>query len=357
MKSSSVGITVVLIAGGVLAALCAVVLLLQWPDEPGRAEQVTPLKLTPLQRSGGEASLPRLPTARQPARKKEGPQRVTPPPRPRAGPDSIVGRVVDGATDKVVPDFQVQIFPARADLDPMSRFGEVAPEAFHHREGVFRLPQKPGKYDVVVLAPGFEPSVIREWLVPAADGRPVRVPLDRGPGISGTVIDAYNGQPLVGVPVYLHIVRLDDPESVVTQRRRAITQHDGRYSFSPLPSGQYSLSLLEPTNRTDFAGGVWVGKGTTLRDLYLLPRHTVVFRVHEIDGRPAPGARVTLQGNGTSQSVVANDAGQLVMEHLLDGTYSVDVLHEGFESISEELFLEGGAGQHLSHLYLRAFAD
>ena len=357
MKRSSVGITVVLIAGGVLAALCAVALLLQWPDEPGSAEQVTPLKLETLRRGGRESSGPPLPTAGSPASASDAPQRVPVPPRPRAGPDSVIGRVVDGATDEVLPDFQVHVFPARSDLDPMSRFGEVGPEAFHHREGVFRIPQEPGEYDVVVIAPGFQPSVIRDWVVPALDGRPVRIPLDRGPGISGTVIDAYNGQPLIGVAVYLHVVRLDNPDDVVTQRRRAITQHDGRYSFSPLPSGQYSLSLLEPDNRIDFASQIWVGTGTSLRDLYLLPRHTVVFQVHEIDGRPAPGARVTLQGNGTSRSEVANETGQLFMEHLLDGSYSVEVRHEGFESVREELFLEGGAGQHMSHLYLRAFSD
>ena len=357
MKSRNNSVTVVLVAGGVLIALCAVVLLLQWPNEPRSDEQVTPLKLDTLHRGARESSLPRLPTAGAPQRPGTAPKGLVAPERPRAGPESVVGRVVDVATDEVLPDFQVHVLPARSDLDPMTRLEEVAPDTFHHREGVFRIPQKPGAYDVVVLAPGFQPSVIRDWLVPAADARPVRIPLDRGPGISGTVIDAYNGQPLVGVAVYLHVVRLDDPGSVVPQRRRALTQHDGRYSFSPLPSGQYSLSLLEPNNRIDFASSIWVGSGTSLHDLYLLPRHTLIFQVHEIDGRPAPGARVTLQGNGLSRSELASETGQLFMEHLLDGTYQVEVRHEGFETVHEELFLEGGAGQHMSHLYLRAFSD
>jgi len=355
MKRSGSGITLAIVAGGVVAALCAAVLLLQVTGEPGRSEEVTPLAApAPLPRR--RAALPEVPAV---AGLPDAPPLGRAPlqfERARVGPDAILGRVVDAETDTPVADFQVHILPA-ADGDPMERLREAEPEPFHHRDGVFKIPQPVGEYDVVVIAPGFQPSVLRDWVVPAADGRPVRVPLDRGPGISGTVIDTYSGQALAGVEVYLHVTRLNDPDAVIPQRRRAVTQHDGRYSFSPLPAGQYALSLIEPHNRVDYVSTVWVGTGTSLQDLYLLPRHTIVVYVHEIDGRLSPGARVSLRGSGAVRSATTDEQGVALLEFLLDGEYRVEARQEGFEPVSQELVLQNDSGQHVRHLYFDEFAD
>lgn len=355
MKRGGSGITLAIVAGGVLIALTAAVLLLQVSGEPGGSGEVTPLTpVAPLERR--RPDLPTVPpVATLPSTARPESRRIEVE-RPRVGPDALLGRVVDGATGEPVADFQVHILTA-AEGPPMERLREAEPEPFHHRDGVFKLPRPKGLYDVVVIAPDYQPSVLRDWVVPAADGRPVPIPLDRGPGISGTVIDTYSGQALAGVEVFLHVTRINDPEAVIPQRRRAVTQHDGRYSFSPLPEGLYALSLLEPNNRVDYVSTVFVGSGTTIQDLFLLPRHTVVVYVHEIDGRPSPDARVALRGSGTVRNARTDEQGVALLEFLLDGSYRVEARQDGFEPIEQELLLENDAGQHVRHLYFSEFAD
>lgn len=346
MNRQGVGISIVLAAGLTLIGLLAAVLVLEFRSAPDQEQSVIPL---------GSQGRPTDRTATLPDpligsnAHATRPERVSMP-GPRRGPPVVLGRLEDAATGAPIQDFQVHILPV-AEEDPLERLAEHPARPFHHREGIFRVQQEEGAYDVVAVAPGFEPTVVREWAVPPVDAIPRRIRLQRGPGIQGTVYDM-DGVVLPGVSVFLHIEQLYDPQTKPPIRRMVVSQHDGQYSFSPLPPGEYSLSLLEPTNPIDRLVGLRVSAGTTVQNLFLRPRHQLIVFVHRLDGGSGQGARVSARRPGGLRHATSNPGGRALLEHLLDGEYELSVALEGYVTTTEALRLDTGAGSHVRHVYL-----
>jgi len=281
--------------------------------------------------------------------------RTPPQPAPRRGPLQIIVHVFDGATGEPVPSFQATILP-HAEGDPLSRLDDGVPEAFHRREGIFRVQKKEGVYDVVVIAPRFLPATLLSVSVPAIDGTPLELPLTRGPGIAGTVT-ADDGLPRKGIDVFLEVLSLRDPTSEHPLIMKGITGLDGRFSFSPLPAGDYAVCLLWPNNRDDRIAGIRVREGTIEVPMRLLARHRVSFQVSNNQGQPLREAQLEVRGAGHIASAATNAAGIAVVDNLPDGDYRISVRQPGYHDLIEELQLVGGLGHHVHFLRLLSEAE
>jgi hypothetical protein len=276
-------------------------------------------------------------------------------PSPRLGPDMVIGRVLDADTGATVDVFQVHLME-HADTPPMERVLTTPSQPFSTRTGIFRIGRDPGVYDIVVRAPGYHPHIKRAYELPALDGRPVPFPMEHGAGIAGQILDL-NRMPSRNIGVHLHVTRLDDPEATTPTRRFVKTDSEGRYRFSPLPAGNYEISLLEPDNRLDRVSGIRIDDDTVDIDLYLTPRHQIVFRVQNSAGRPVAGADVELRGGDHFSSQRTTTAGQAVMPYVPTGAYVVRVQREGFEPLEESVLLEGSRGHSVQWLTLLRAAD
>ncbi len=339
------------VVGLVLVAAATGLLLL------GDDEQGDPAELRPLGHSSAETGAGALPA---PARSPAGAE-LAPPRGPaaerieqpvvRLGPKEIAGRVIDGQTEQPVTSFQVDVLPHDPGRDPMERLTDSTSQPFHTRFGVFRVEQKPGLYDVVVHAPGYRPSFLTALPVPADDGTPIAFVMDRGSGIAGQVYDVH-GLPVPDVPVFLEVLRLVN-DVPAPERKIARADEHGEFHFSPLPQGQYALTLLERGNLLDRQGPVYVGQGLTRISMPLTPRHQVLLRVQDLQGRAVGGARVELRGSGRVFDERTAGEGQVVFRHVPEGSYRVTIRCEGFAPFEDGFVLQGLQGEAVRWFTLR----
>ena len=265
------------------------------------------------------------------------------------GPNAIIGRVLDDATGQPVTAFNVDALPWEPG-PPLERLAAAhdRPERskpFTGAAGIFRLERTPGRWDVIVNADGYLPGVLADVTVPREDGQPTEIRLSRGPSLTGLVSDA-QGRPAPDVPVFLHVVRqfTDEPPP-----RKALAQTDdlGRFRFSPLPPGEYAISLLELDNPVDRLAGLRVDSGTVDVSLPMQPRHQLVICVNDDGGRPIQDALVELSGTGRLASERTNPSGQAVVRYLADGDYELSIEREGYEPLRDTLPLRGGSGEQV----------
>jgi len=283
--------------------------------------------------------------------------KAAPAPEPAAnkGPRLIIVAVSDRVSGQPVPSFQVTILDHDAS-PPLDRLDQGVPEAFHRRQGIFKVARDPGLYDVVVMAPGYLPGTLSAVSIPAENGTALVLPLDKGPGIAGTVTDN-DGLTRAGIDVYLETLSLRDPGAAAPLRTKGLTGVDGRFSFSPLPAGEYAVALLWPSNTEDRVAGIRVSKSTVEVPMVLLARHQVSFRVTNNQGQPLRQARLELRGPGRFTSAVTNGTGVAVVDDLPDGSYKITVRQAGYHDLLHELELEGGMGQEVRFLQLVSEAE
>lgn len=270
------------------------------------------------------------------------PMEVEPP--PPQGPDGVLGLVLDAATGDPVPVFQVHVLYAEPG-DPLSRLAEGPSKPFHVLTGVFFVPQDPGRWDVVVQAPGYLPSIQTGVNTPAREREPLRFELARGAGIVGLVLDEAL-MPVAGVDTFLHVTELFDAADKPPLIRTGKTGADGRFSYSPLPNGEYAVALLEPDNAVDRTGGLRVSGDTVKIDMFLRPRHELTVTVQAEDGSPL--ADVLVEARSTLAHFArgkTNENGMVLLEYLPDGDYTLKATLSGMPPHSEEFELFGGSSQ------------
>jgi hypothetical protein len=272
------------------------------------------------------------------------------PPEPM-GPDGILGRVLDADTGQPVTRFQVDVLTAGDPAEELwPRLEDSVSQPFHRRTGIFFLERTAGAWDVVVQAPGYEPAVFRGVTTPAQDGVALEFALERGPTILGQVFDE-NFQPVPGVKAFLHVIELA-PGGAPPRQRITETDPEGRFSFSPLPAGEYAVALLEARNTVDRLGGIVVADDTAHVELYLRPRHQLTVRVQDDRGRNLAGVLVELRNMNHFASGQTNENGLVLLTHVPDGLYALTARHEGYAPTTDEVDLVGGATRELRRLSL-----
>jgi hypothetical protein len=353
MRSSSPLARFVLIVSALLVLALVVVLYLSLRPSLESGGTTPGAQLPDQVAASGEHELP-APTAGEDAAAPQPLPQPEAPPVERLGPNAIVGRVIDDATSQPVAAFHVDVLPAEPG-PPLERLAAAhdRPERskpFTSAAGIFRLERTPGRWDVIVSAEGYLPGVLADVVVPAVNGQPTEIRLLHGPSIVGLVTDV-EGRPAPDVPVFLHVTRqfTDAPPPEVTLAR---SDAAGRFRFSPLPPGEYAISMLELDNTVDRLTGLRVESGTVDVSLPLQPRHQVVFIVRDPADRPIEGATVELTGSGGASSDATNGAGQAVLRYLSDGEYDLSIERDGYEPLRERVPLQGGAREQVRYFRL-----
>jgi protocatechuate 3,4-dioxygenase beta subunit len=155
--------------------------------------------------------------------------------------------------------------------------------------------------------------------------------------ISGTALDAVTGQPIPDATVSIYSSENSD------FARQATTASDGRFTFSSMPSGKYTLAGTAYGYRAqgyhqhgDYFVGIAVGPG--LDSEKILFRLTQDARIEgtitDDDNEPVRSANVQVfqrtHENGRQETrlfvgAVTDDRGHYVVAHLAPGTYFVAV--------------------------------
>lgn len=289
-----------------------------------------------------DAPLPAAPAVPAPLR----PETMPPP-----GPDVLGARVLDDETGAPVPAFSVKAVPHDG-TPPLPRLASAPenPQPVRTPSGVFRLHKPPGRWDVVVQAPGYLPGELLDVALPRPDLALLELRLARGPCIAGVVRDD-SGLPVADAPLFLEILRLEQPGP---PPRTAMARSDevGRFRFGPLPPGLYSICALEPGS-ADRTPNVPVSRGTTAIEVWIAPRNQFVAAVSDAWGRPLAGAVVELRGPGVVASEATNDAGQARLRFLKPGRYDLSITHPGHAPLAEPLELQGRSGEIVRWYTLR----
>jgi len=328
-------------------------------QQPGAHPAGAPPRLLP----GPASAAPVLPApgaapagaASQPDR---SPERIAETRQP-VGPDGVLGVVSDALTGEPVGVFQVDVLPA----DPLADDGALAARLetsistpFRLKHGTFFLAQEPGTWDVVVRAPGYLPSVRRGVVTPAMDKAPIPFVLDSGPGIVGLVYDP-GGMPAAGVQAFLEVKRLFAPAAEPPRLRTARTGADGRFSFSPLPPGEYAVSLRETDNMQDRIGSIFVEQGTTRVECTLVARHQLTLSLQDEHGLPLQNVLVEARSSDHFARGRSNENGLLVLEHLPDGAFHLVATAEGHTRTELDLSLVGGSSSEARWMTLPTRRD
>ncbi len=275
---------------------------------------------------------------------------------PRNGPAEVIGRVTDAETGQPLSTFSVDILAAESPaegqdaeaaalqrvLDQRHKSGR----AFRSSVGIFRWIRPPGRYDVVVRAPGYAAGVVTGYLLPALDYEPIEFRLVARPGITGLLRDEF-GDPVRQADVYLKVEELHagDRQPPMNTAR---TDAEGRFRFWNLPPGRYGVSPLELSNPLDAVGGLLVTDGSVSIEIDLAPRPHLMVHVRDPVGRRVVGAQVELIPMGAAGSRTDGRTGVdglVIMRHILPGDYDVLVTRDGFAEAREVLELRLGSSR------------
>jgi hypothetical protein len=216
------------------------------------------------------------------------------------------------------------------------------PEPTRAPAGVFHLESTKGRWDVVVQAAGYLPGELSDVIIPRPDTKPLELRLSHGPSITGLAFDD-NNLGVADIPMFLKVQKLagDDPPPASSIAR---TDSTGRFRFSPLPAGVYTVSALEPGG-LDHTVDIALERGTAEIQVYVAPRHQLTAAVRDTDGRPVADAEVELRSVDAIASERTNAAGQARLRFLKPGHYDVKVSHEGYAELRDTLDLVGPSGE------------
>ena len=180
--------------------------------------------------------------------------------------------------------------------------------------GEFRVASRgAGTYRVSVSVPEQFYSEAPEATVTLRDTRScanVGVALHDNGHVTGRVVDSA-GRPVAGLT-------MDLGTTGSGPGRRTVTDRDGRYTLTRIPSGRFLLSVPGDSLRVFFPGvttmaaarRVAVGSGERVNlDDFRIPAHEhytpVSGTVFDADGAPAEGARVYLKGAGEHEQIIS----------------------------------------------------
>jgi carboxypeptidase family protein len=188
---------------------------------------------------------------------------------------------------------------------------------------------------------------------PPAPGRPVGVDLSSAApvmtaSLAGVITSSEGGKPLARARITLTAATMPEP-------RVALTGADGRYEFSRLPAGTYSVNVSrsgyvpqqfgERRSLPPATVPVSAGQKVTGIDVALAPAGVIVGAILDEDGTPFTGARVdalvSRVENGQTALVPASsaetdDKGTFRLTGLAAGQYYVSAFDPAFANVGDD---------------------
>ncbi len=176
----------------------------------------------------------------------------------------------------------------------------------------------------------------------------VDVQLDPDPGtLRGTVVDAFDGTPLVGADVLIYF------PSTNNLLARTITDGVGRFVIEGLEPLTYTLSISMQSYATQVVGATIFSGVTTPIAIGLPPNSaTITGRVQTANGTAIPNASVQVKdSHGTLfGSAVTDDFGNYSVASLPPGTYIISAMETNYAAAMQTVTVT--AGQMVSGLTL-----
>lgn len=157
-------------------------------------------------------------------------------------------------------------------------------------DGRFEITVTPGRYQVVVKAPGHQPRVLDrvvvEELVPPV---PLDIVLDAGGGIEGTLRDA-EGKPVANANIQARLFRgaaMQQSDWILGGNDQ--TDDRGRFFLEGLGAGSYILEVNLRQRGAATARVSVAGSEMVRCDLALVPTGTLQLKAVDEEGKPVPG--------------------------------------------------------------------
>lgn len=253
---------------------------------------------------------------------------------------AVTGKVTDGASGDPVDEFTVHVH--RFNHGAETHGASLRNKRFRGRaEGQFEMGGfDPGSYVVRVVADGYAPSYSEMFVIAdGEDGPFVEVRLTEGGRISGRVVDARSGKPVVGATVSTQDNRyVENPLTNLlgsriprrTTARSVTTDSEGRFLLTALEAGEYQLQITHPDYPARILQDIELADGgrTAVPDVSMQAGGSV--RGHVFDGasEPLAGATVSLtlaSGAGFQGPADARTGpdGAFVISNIAPGLYKI----------------------------------
>ncbi len=290
-----------------------------------------------------------------------------------SGAGQIRGRVVDGDSGRVVPDFQVRYQPEqqgglrfvfRAGPGGGGR-GPYEKLSFHAEDGSFVLEDVPaGRWTVEAFAPGYQSGSAAGVTVAEGEATEgVEVRLSKGGVISGKVLESRTGRPILDATVRAELSGGEPRMGMVRMggeggENEAATDSEGRYEIAGLAPGTWILTASHP-DWSEATASVELKEAPAAADIRLGKGGSVGGTVLA-GGRPVPGAEVTISAAGDTgfrpgagmmgggeQRALSDDGGRFRFDRLSSGRYTLGASLRDQLSAPAETVLTGDDAQEV----------
>jgi protocatechuate 3,4-dioxygenase beta subunit len=291
------------------------------------------------------------------------------------GAGQIRGRVVEAESGRAVPDFQLRYEP---DAQGGMRFfmrtgpgggrGPYEKLSFHAEDGSFVLEDVPaGRWTVEAFAPGYQAGSVSAVTVgegDAAEG--VEVRLSKGGVVSGRVLEARTGRPILDATVRAELSGGGPRTGMIRvggegEENEAATDAEGRYEIAGLAPGTWVLTASHP-DWSEATASVEVKDAPATADIRLGRGGSIGGAVLAA-GRPVAGAQVTLSAAGATgfrpgagmmgggeQAALSDEGGRFRFERLTPGRYTLAAALRDQSSAPAEAVVTGDDTQEVQLL-------
>jgi protocatechuate 3,4-dioxygenase beta subunit len=291
------------------------------------------------------------------------------------GAGQILGRVMEAESGRPIPDFQLRYQP---DVQGGVRFfmrvgpgggrGPYERQSFHAEDGSFVLEDVPaGRWTVEAFAPGYQAgsaSAVTVGEGEAVEG--VEVRLSKGGVVSGRVLEARTGRPILDATVRAELSGGETRRSMIRIAgeggdNEAATDAEGRSEIAGLAPGTWVLTASHP-DWSEATASVEVKDAPATADIRL-GRGGAIGGAVLAAGRPVAGAQVTLSAaggtgfgpgagmmGGGEQAALSDEGGRFRFERLTPGRYTLAAALRDQSSAPAEAVVTGDDTQEVQLL-------
>jgi protocatechuate 3,4-dioxygenase beta subunit len=265
------------------------------------------------------------------------------------GAGQVRGRVVDAESGRPVPDFQLRYQPdSQGGVRFVMRMGpggrgrgpyERIP--FQAEDGTFVLEDVPaGRWTLEAFAPGFQPGTAAGVAVGEGElVEGIEVRLSRGAVLSGRVLDARTGRPILDASVRAEQSGGEARRGMIRMGgepgdNEAMTDGDGRYEIAGLAPGTWTVTASH-AEWSEKSESVEIKAAASTADIRL-GRGGSIGGVVSAGGSPVAGAQVQVSVAGDTgfraspgfmgggeQSALSDESGRFRFERLTPGRYTL----------------------------------
>ncbi|HEX6903329.1 MAG TPA: carboxypeptidase regulatory-like domain-containing protein [Thermoanaerobaculia bacterium] len=259
----------------------------------------------------------------------------------------LAGRVVNRRDEAIAG---AEVFLVDRSLSRMSREATPRgrkPDAVTGRDGTFALAdlRRGVPHHLLVKADGYLEAEVQGARPPGRG--PILIRLDPAAFLRGRVVDEA-GQAVSGAVIDLEWQEVlpEDPDERTVGTpllRSARSNSDGRFEITALPEGEVKLDVRAPGLIPLEAFEVAIPRPDTAPELTLTLRRGARLegRVTTTDGKPVPGARVSVD----TGSALSDAEGAYTVDGLAPGQQEVRVFHPHYKRIARPLLIQEGANR------------